>query len=61
MRGARCRDFWQVPDVLELAAIRAYVAAFDARVGAMAVELQREERRERRRPERERGKPHAPH
>jgi hypothetical protein len=54
VRGGRCLDFWQVPDVLEQAAIRARVASFDEAVAAVAAELQREQRRERRRRERAR-------
>jgi hypothetical protein len=48
------RDFWQVPDALELAEIHRQVAIFDARAATLAAELQREERRERKRRERER-------
>jgi hypothetical protein len=46
VRGGRCLDFWQVPDVLELAAIRLQVATSDAVTARIARELQREQRRE---------------
>jgi hypothetical protein len=54
VRGERCRDFWQVPDAVEVEQIRQRVADFDARTAAVAVGLQREERRERKRRERKR-------
>jgi len=51
-RGSRCLDWWQAPDLLELAAIRAQVARFDAACERIAAEIQREERREQKRRER---------
>src|SRR5215211_1633883 len=51
-RGSRCLDWWQAPDLLELAAIRAQVARFDAACARIAAEIQCEERREQKRRER---------
>ena len=47
-RGSRCLDWWEVPDLLELAAIRAQVARFDVVCERIAAEIQREETVERR-------------
>src|SRR4051794_23296001 len=50
--GARCRDWWNVTDLQELADIRRLVAAFDLRTQVIAAEWQREEKRARKRRER---------
>ena len=54
VRGSRCVDPWDVSDLHELAAIRAQVAAFDAQTAAIALAVQRDERRDRRRRARDR-------
>ena len=53
VRGSRCVDWWNAPDLNELADIRQLVAAFDMRTVVIAAELQREERQARKQRERE--------
>ncbi len=50
------RDWWDLADLDEIAAIRQRVVAFDARTVAVATALQRDERRERKRREREKAR-----
>ena len=54
VRGSHCRDWWDTPDLDEIEVIRAQAEAFAAQTVAIAATLQRDERRERTRRERDR-------